>query len=221
MVLPLKSKEDKFLVEINGKELMLYLFVEHKVFDEVDIEINKVLEVLNELFDTLAEIQIPVHPFKTYNNWFERGVSQLRKKIKGHTFLDQFEEYFNGRFTELEFLIGNTHFDLNPFNIWLNNKNKIFISDFDNAQVGAYAKDIFDICSKYVTVSNGGVNINEKDLDAIFNFSKRYIKNISIRDVRYLLVRPKLGPLFDPKSNLTEIEIFKKLDDFLAYCSDS
>jgi Ser/Thr protein kinase RdoA (MazF antagonist) len=219
MVLPLKSNDGKYLVSINDKDMMLYPFVEHRVLNEMDIEIDQILEVLEDLFNGFSKINIPKHPFKTYNNWFERGVSQLRKKVSNHKFLDLFEDYINTRFLELDFKIGNTHFDLNPFNIWVDNNNDILLSDFDNVQIAAYAKDIFDACSKFVKVSSKGVELSESNLEMIFKFSKKYITNIEIRDVKYLLTRPKLGNLFDPRSGYSDEELKKKIDDFFEFCS--
>lgn len=219
IVLPLTTLEGKFLVEINEKSMMLYDFIHHKVLNEVDIEVERILEVLGDLFSSLEKIEIPQHPFKNYNNWFERGVSQLRKKVSNHKFLDLFENYTKARLPELDLVIGNTHFDLNPFNIWLDENENILISDFDNAQVAAYAKDIFDACSKFVTMSQAGIKVSESDLDKILKFSKKYISNIDDRDIRFLLTRPKLGYLFDPKSNFSEKELTSKMDDFYEFCN--
>jgi len=220
MVLPLKSQSGKYLVRINDKDMMLYRFVEHKVLNEIDIGIDSLLEVLEDLFDGFSKINLPKHPFKTYNNWFERGISQLRKKVADHKFLDLFEDYTSTRFTELDFKIGNVHFDLNPFNIWICDKNDIIISDFDNAQIAAYAKDIFDACSKFLNVSSDGVHLSPSNLEMIFNFSRKYISNIEIRDVKYLLIRPKLGNFFDPKSGYSDEELKKRMDDFFDFCSN-
>tara|TARA_R110002072_G_scaffold64203_1_gene159071 strand:+ start:47173 stop:48048 length:876 start_codon:yes stop_codon:yes gene_type:complete len=220
MVLPLKSHDGKYLVSIIDKDMMLYRFVEHRVLSEIDIETDRILDVLEDLFNGFSKINIPKHPFKTYNNWFERGVSQLRKKVPGHNFLDLFEDYTNTRFLELDFKVGNAHFDLNPFNIWVDDNNDILLSDFDNAQIAAYAKDIFDACSRFVKVSNEGVELSESNIEMIFKFSKKYISNIEIRDVKYLLTRPKLGNLFDPKSDYSDEELTKKMDDFFEFCSN-
>lgn len=221
MVLPLKSHEGKYQISINEKNMMLYHFVEHRVFNEVDIDINEILIVLEDLFNGFSKINIPNHPFKTYNNWFERGVSQLRKKVPEHKFLESFEEYSRTRFLDLNFKIGNTHFDLNPFNIWVDDHRHFLLSDFDNVQVAAYAKDIFDACSKFVKSSSEGVELSESNLEEILKFSKKYITNIEIRDVKYLLTRPKLGNLFDPKSGYSNQELTKKMDDYFDFCSDS
>jgi len=219
MILPIKSLEQKYLVCINNKDLMLYDYIEHNVFNEVDIEIDRLLDILEDLFIGFEKIAIPKHPFKTYNNWFERGVSLLRKKIENHKFLNLYDNYVKTRFTELDFEIGNTHFDLNPFNIWLDDKENILIADFDNAQIAAYAKDIFDVCSRYVNVLDDGVTVPEFELSRILDFSKKYIKNIEARDIKFLLVRPKLGSLFDPKVDYSEDELIKKMDHFYEFCS--
>ena len=217
LVLPIKSLQGKYLVNVKDKEVMLYPYISHKVFNEVNVDLHRTFEVLEDLFNGFKKILIPAHPFKTYNNWFERGPIQIRKKVDHHKFLDLFENFIRTRFTELNFEIGNTHFDLNPFNIWLDDERNILISDFDNAQVAAYAKDIFDTCSKYVEVSSDGVRIEESDLEKIFSFSKKYISNIEHRDLKFLLLRPKLGNLFDPKSNYSEKELIKKMDDLFDF----
>lgn len=218
MVLPLRSSEGKYLVRINEKDMMLYKFVDHKVLNEVDVEIDRILEVLDDLFKAFSKIKIPKHPFKTYNNWFERGVSQLRKRVADHKFLDLFEDYISTRFLELDFKIGNTHFDLNPFNIWLDNNNDILLSDFDNAQIAAYAKDIFDACSNFMDISGDGVELSDSNLERIYEFSKKYISNIELRDVKYLLTRPKLGNLFDPKTNYSDGELTNRMDGLYHFC---
>lgn len=145
MVLPLKSLDGKYLATINDKDVMLYCFVEHRVLSEIDIEISRILEVLEDLFDGLSKIKIPKHPFKTYSNWFERGASQLRKKVSDH-------------------------------------------------------------------------KLSESNLVMIYKFSKKYIPNIAIRDVKYLVTRPKLGNLFDPKSCYSDEQLKNRMDDFYYFC---
>lgn len=219
MVLPLTTFDGKYQVNINDKYMMLYDFVEHKVLDEVDIEVDRILEFIDDLFCGLEKVDIPNHPFKTYRNWFDRGVFQLKKKVPKHKFLDLFEDYTKTRLHELDLVIGNTHFDLNPFNIWIDSNEDILISDFDNAQIAAYAKDIFDACSKFVEVSDVGVLVSDSDLEKVLEFSKKYVSNIEKSDVKYLLTRPKLGNLFDPKSNITEKELSSRMNDFYEFCS--
>lgn len=220
MVLPLMTKEGKYLSLNNDKNMMLYNYVPHKVLNEVDVELDRILEVLEDLFSAFQKIEIPRHPFKTYNNWFERGAIQLRKKVSKHIFLDLFEDYTKTRLSELNLIIGNTHFDLNPFNIWIDENESILISDFDNAQIAAYAKDIFDACSNFVKISQEGIQVSESDLEKILEFSKKYVTNIDERDVRFLLTRPKLGNLFDPKSSFSEKELSSNMDDFYEFCSN-
>lgn len=53
MVLPLKSLKGKYLVSTAEKDLMLYEYIEHKVFNEVDINIDRIFETLEDLFTGL------------------------------------------------------------------------------------------------------------------------------------------------------------------------
>lgn len=50
MVPPIKSTEGKFLVCINEKDFMLYNYIEHNVFKEVDVKIDLLLDTLESLF---------------------------------------------------------------------------------------------------------------------------------------------------------------------------
>ena len=123
---------------------MIYPFVSHTVSLACNIPINQLLTCLQGFHENILELDIPRHPYKTYENWFERGLSQLKKRIDDHQFLYLFENFIVHRFVMLDFKMGNIHFDLNPYNVWLSNNNELYFSDFDTLQKGAYAKDLFD-----------------------------------------------------------------------------
>lgn len=218
MVLPIKSLKGSYVVQINDKKFMLYYFLEHKVFHEVHIEIEKLFEVLKEFFLVFKQVEILEHPFKDYSNWFLRGSSELKKKVEHHKFLDLFDQFIDTRFNHLEFSVGNTHFDLNPFNILVDNSGEICLADFDNAQSAAYAKDIFDVCSKYLVISADEVSISNQNLEKIFRFSQDYVNNLEINDVRFLLVRPKLGSLFDSSASLSHDDLLTKMNLLYDFC---
>jgi hypothetical protein len=202
MALPIKSKFNNYCEEINGKPSTIYPFIEHKIFPNFNLPIELVLSCLSEFHEQIQSLNIPEHPFKTYHNWFERGHMQLSKSIDRHPFLDDLLLFTNERFKELDFINGNIHFDLNPFNVWITDKHEIYFSDFDTVQVGALAKDLFDLTVKYVETSETAINIEKENFKKIFNFSKKYVSNATERDIRLLLLRPKMRDFFCEDKNL-------------------
>lgn len=220
MALPIKTKSHTYCESIAGNLSSVYPFIEHQVFQESNIPVDKIYTCLTEFHDLIRILDIPTHPFKTFENWFERGPKQLKTRIKEHELLRLFEDFINHRFKNLNFIYGNTHFDLNPFNVWLTSNNEVYFSDFDNVQPAALAKDYFDIMSRYLTIEKGVPTISKADLDKIILKSHEYVDGLQDEDVKYLLVRPKLGPLFDPNNEFDEEEIEVVLKGFLEFVSN-
>jgi hypothetical protein len=202
MALPIKSKFNNYCEEINGKQSMVYPFIEHKILHDTNIPIETMLVCLSEFHEKIKTLNIPEHPFKTYHNWFERGHMHLSKSIVCHPFLNDLLIFTNERFKELDFINGNIHFDLNPFNVWLTDKHEIYFSDFDTVQVGALAKDLFDLTVKYVDTSETDISIKSDNFSKIYNYSKKYISNATERDIKFLLLRPKMRDFFTEGKNL-------------------
>lgn len=212
MALPIKSKANNFCEEINGKLSTIYPFIEHTTFQNSYLPMETVLNCLTEFHERIKFLNIPEHTFKTYHNWFERGHMLLSKRIDKHPFLDELLIFTNKRFLELDFLMGNIHFDLNPFNVWLTEKDEIYFSDFDTAQKGALAKDLFDLAVKYVETNELDIRLDKDNFKKIFNCSKKYISNATERDIRFLLLRPKMRNFFndenDVKARLDQMKKF-------------
>ncbi len=219
LALPLISNRKKYCEEILSMQSMIYPFIDHDVFAESNIPIEGILSSLNELHDSLQNLNIATHPFKTYQNWFERGLEQIKKRVDNHPFLDMFHNFIECRFRKINFIMGNCHFDLNPYNVWITKNNELYFSDFDNCQVAALAKDFFDITSRYLIFSEESFNISAENLDKIRMSSHKYIKNLNHQDFRFLLIRPKLGSLFSLNNGLTEQQIKKKLHQFVRFLS--
>lgn len=217
MVLPIITKDKKYLFTVNDKEMMLYPFFEHKVIENEQVSVSEILSFITELITELQKIKLPEHPVKNYSNWFARGPMLLKRKIPEHKFITLMDEYINNQFSKLVFSIGNTHFDLNTFNVWKGLDNRILVSDFDNALVAAHAKDIFDLCSKFLTIKDQKVEIAENDFLELYKFTSNYVQNLTTIDVRYMLIRPHLGELFDPDSELSIQEISNRLDLFYEF----
>lgn len=220
MALPIRSKNNTYCEKIGGNLSSIYPFIEHKVFNESNIPVDQIFTCLTEFHDLIRKLDIPFHPFKTYENWFERGPKQLKIRIKEHKFLRLFEDFIDGRFKSFKFISGNAHFDLNPFNVLLTSDNEIYFSDFDNAQPAALAKDYFDIMSRYLTIENGLATISKVDLDNIIFKANEYVDGLQKWDAKYLLVRPKLGPLFDENNGLREEQIKVILNGLLEFISN-
>lgn len=219
LALPIKSKSNVFCENILGNPSSVYPFVSHRVFDETDIPVDRINRCLMEFHGLIRPLGIPSHPFKTYENWFERGLQQLKNRTKEHPLLVRFEEFIQNRFRNFRFVSGNTHFDLNPFNVWVSTENDIYLSDFDNAQPAALAKDYFDIMSRYLRIDKGVSAIPTDTLGVILSESERYVDGLRDKDAKYLLVRPKLGSLFDPSTRLEDEQIYEVLDGLLEFVS--
>lgn len=216
-VLPLISKDGLCCEYISSKPIMIYPFIEHKSFSDSVISIDRLLSCLNELHENIKNLDLTVHPFKTYQNWFKRGHVQIKKRIDEHPLLDFLENFLLNRLMLLDFKVGNIHGDLHPFNVWLTNKEDLYFSDFDNLQKGAYAQDLFDSVEKYLFLDEKNAFIADSDFNKIARFSKNIISNVTKEDLAYLLVRPKLGDMFDPRSELTKAQIKKRLDQLLLF----
>jgi aminoglycoside phosphotransferase (APT) family kinase protein len=196
---------------------MIYPFIEHTPISGRDVSIGRLLDCLDELHENIQALDMPMHPYKTYRNWIERGHSQLKKRIQDHPFLDLFENFLMNRLRLLNFKVGNIHGDLNPYNVWLTEKNDLFFSDFDNLQKGDYAKDLFDSVAKYLVLDETHASINNLDFNKIANYSKKIISNVTKDDVGFLLIRPKLGDFFDPGSKLSDDQIIRRLDQLVLF----
>jgi hypothetical protein len=216
-VLPLISKDGLYCEHISSKPIMIYPFIEHTSFLDSAISIDRLLSCLNELHENIKNLDLASHPFKTYQNWFERGYVQIKKRINEHPLLDLLEKFLINRLMVLDFKVGNIHGDLHPSNIWLNTKNDLYFSDFDNLQKGVYAQDFFDSVEKYFVLDETRAFIADSDFIKIDSFSKKIISNVTKDDLAYLLIRPKLGDLFDPRSNLNEAQIKKRLDQLFLF----
>ena len=213
LVRPLKSSEGRFVVNIDEKMMMLFPFVEHTVLaNDKKVDLIALLESLENFFEHTRRVVFPTDPRKNYQGWFARAGSRLEGIVGAHPFLDKFTNYHENRLRELQFECGSVHFDLNPYNVWIDLDGKFLFSDFDNAQVAAYAKDIFDCTSRFLEVNENGVFIKNSDLIKIYSFSKKYVPNLIETDVNFLLVRPKLGELFDPNSKYTREDVVKRLN---------
>jgi len=219
MALPIRSKNNLFFETISNHLSSLSPFINHHVFNQSDIPVERISGCLIEFHYLIRTLNIPSHSFKTYENWFERGLQQLKTRIEEHPFLKLFEDFISNRFSNLRFITGNTHFDLNPFNVWISSENEIYFSDFDNSQPAALAKDYFDIMSKYLRIDQGYPSISATDLDEIILRSNHYVDGLQNKDVRFLLVRPKLGPLFDPNNDLEDEQIKLILNGLTAFVS--
>lgn len=213
MVLPLPAKDGKCLVTMNGKTMMMFPFVSHQVLMESDTKVDTVLAVLEDFFSAIAHLNIPPHPFKTYANWYERGIQQLKKKIPDHPLITMLEEFYLHRFPQLQFREGNTHFDLNPYNFWITG-NTCSLSDFDTVQVAAYAKDVVDSVSVYLRDYAMEDDVFQKILD----FLQTYATGLTARDLRLMLARTKLGILFDPASPYSLDEIRERMTLLQKFC---
>lgn len=212
MILPLKNKEGHFLLKTGDQEMMLYPFVEHMVLAEVNLELKRILQMLNELFTVMKPLDLCAHPFKTYQNWFLRGPAQLGQKVGDHQILHTLKKFTDKRFEQLQFKSGNIHGDLNPYNIWTNEEGELFVTDIDNAQNSAFMKDIFDSCGKFLRLTVNEASISESELEDIFIFAQEYCANLTREDVKFLLVRPKLGALFDPNSKFSIKDVIAQLN---------
>jgi hypothetical protein len=212
MVLPLKSTNGLYCEKILEMNAMVYPFIKHQVLQETRVPIDTIVSALREFHELTSPLNIPPHPFKTYANWFERGIVQMRKRIGHHDFLDSIELFFNDRFKKINFKMGNAHFDLNPFNLWTDNSNELLFSDFDNCQPGALAKDFYDVMAAYWNVTEEGITISSEDLKKIKHHSEYFISGLEKNDVFFLLSRPKLGPLFNPENGMDEVRIRRHLD---------
>jgi hypothetical protein len=216
-VLPLLSKNGVYCEYISSKPIMIYPFIEHTPISGSDVSIDRLLACLDELHENIQSLDMPMHPYKTYQNWIERGHSQLKKIIHDHPFLDLFESFLMNRLKLLDFKVGNIHGDLNPYNVWLNQKDDLVFSDFDNLQKGAYAKDLFDLVAKSFVLNDTQASIDDLDLNKITNYSKKIISNVTKCDLGFLLIRPKLGDLFDLGSKLTDAQILRRLDQLFLF----
>lgn len=219
MALPICSKSNLYCENICGNLSSLYPYIDHNVFNESKIPVNRIQASLSEFQALIRSSNIPSHPFKTYENWFERGLTQLTTRVKEHKFLGLFEDFIADRFTNLGFILGNAHFDLNPFNVWIASNNEIYFSDFDNSQPAALAKDYFDIMARYLAIDKGVISISKADLDLIISKCYEYADGLQYSDAKFLLIRPKLGILFEPKNELEEDQIKVVLDGLLKFVS--
>ncbi len=213
MVLPILSKNQRYLEAFEGRSYMLYPFVEHTTLMDARPSMKGMFGLIEKHFACMARLQLPEHPFKTYQNWFERAGAKLEEKVGAHPFLDAFGSFCQDRWPELHFVNGPVHFDLNPYNMWFSPEHELLLSDFDNAQTAAYAKDVFDSMSIYLNV-----NLPETNWREVKNFARNWVRDITDEDTRFLGVRPKLGELFSPSSPLSKEEIRAQLQVFLEFC---
>lgn len=205
-ILSLARHDDssKFLFQLEGKNFLLFPFVEYLPFSNVKVSPHQVWESLEEFHQLIKNKKFAKQDYRSYQSWLEMGSTRLKKKFGNDLpFLNVFDEFMNERFPKIQFKTGPIHWDIYEDNIGIDENGRLVLLDFDLVQEGAYAQDLISAAAMFVDWNKP---LEEKLISEIFQKISLLAVGLKIEDVKFLLARNVLGDIALLESNTRVIE---------------
>jgi len=196
LILPisLNSNPNKFIFQVEGKNLVLFKREMFRPFDGRQYPLSKLIENLILFNSLIKNDKFSKQEFRTYEAWLSMGIRRFRNKFgEGLPFLDSFETFMTQRFSNIHFEMGNIHGDIHRDNLGLDENGKLVILDFDLVQEGCLITDFAAAASLYIDWNNPGTSENDQIYQQVFDQISRFAKEIEPSDLKFLIKRNILG----------------------------
>lgn len=194
-ILPSPRHDDssKFLFEKEGKNFLLFPYVEYLPFSISEFSLNQLWNALDEFHELLSDKKFAKQDYRTYKSWLSMGALRLQKKFgEDLPFLKSFNDFLNERFDNIQFVSGPIHWDIHKDNLGLSTLGHLVLLDFDLVQEGTYAQDLIAAAAIYVDWKNP---IEENFMNELWLKVSPLAKGLQKEDLKFLLARNVLGDL--------------------------
>jgi len=194
-ILPFARLDDssQFLFSKEGKNFLLFPFVQYLPFSNEKISLLQVWESLEEFHQLTKNKKFPKQDYRSYQSWMEMGSTRLKKKFGDDLpFLKAFDEFINERFHKIQFKTGPIHWDIHEDNLGRDEHDCLVLLDFDLVQEGTYAQDLIAAAALFVDWNKP---FEEKLISEIFQKISIMAVGLKIEDVKFLLARNSFGDL--------------------------